>query len=936
MNWPKNTNATGKMPTQTLLRLLGVLLMAITLYGCGGSVENTPAVQTAGSSSCSDASDPVDCEAFRSNVYQPYLIPNCSGCHRLGGNGTGAFADPVVSEAYKATIPNHRINKDDPANSFVVSRVQSGHHCWVNIAGQTETENCADSASLLLTGINKWVNPTGQAQTATNSGGDVVSKLVNPSIDTGPVADPIVLDSTNADQKVIFRDNLFVPILRQRCSNCHSEGAVQAQRQQPYFAQTVATVDEDVDSAFAALVDNHKIDINNPEISRLYLRLAQDSHNCWSDCDANAQEMLNAINDMKTAMEAIAPDPVVEGLQDPNNTTSQALALDQGQVVSGGTRVTSGLVALWEFKEGTGNVAHDSSGVSPLIDLVLNDNTDWVGGWGIEFKDGGSNGVGNATASSIDDSKKLHDNIVSQNAFTIEGWVVPANVTQVGDPGPAIIASYSFSPTDRNFSMGQRMYSYEFLNRNTASGEGIAGRANGLPSVITNPDDEDLQATQQHVVMTYDGTNGRRIYVNGELTNVDETVAGGSLAEWDDGYVFTLGSDVGGANPWLGKIRLLAIYNRALTQEEISQNFDAGVGQKFQLLFKVGHLSDNIPDSSYIWFEVGEFDDYSYLFANPQFVVLDPNSGSLNPTSINSVDIQGMRIGINGKIPSAGQAFLKMNATVSMPDLTDTANPRAVPLIDTADGVRIDGNLVDNVPIKATGTIIAKVRGPNGPAPDQFYLTFENFDGAAGVQTDNGTPIALGYSYPDPDTNLPNTNYIAGIRNFEEINATMSALTGVPITDSAVQSVFLGLQQQLPSGPELQGFLASHQMGISKLAFSYCGVLVDTKGGTFFPNFELNQPVDTAFSNDTKKGIVVDALYNNFIINNLSSQPSRTNLWDALFKTGAVDDPNRGLYQKLYDSCEQDASCVQDDLRTKKIVKAMCVSVLSSAAVTTQ
>ncbi len=38
--------------------------------------------------------------------------------------------------------------------------------------------------------------------------------------------------------------------------------------------------------------------------------------------------------------------------------------------------------------------------------------------------------------------------------------------------------------------------------------------------------DEDLQATLQHVVATYDPVDGRRIYVNGVLTPQPDPVAG--------------------------------------------------------------------------------------------------------------------------------------------------------------------------------------------------------------------------------------------------------------------------------------------------------------------------------------------------------------------------------------------------------------------------
>ena len=911
MNQPTRST---KIVANRFLRLLGASLLAVILYGCGDGIENSPNANTPTNNSCAAAVDVIDCENFRDSLWQPYLIPNCNGCHREGGSGVGEFADSNVVVAHQAVQVNNRVNRNDQANSLLVTKVDlQNHRCWVDLAGEDIEGDCAESASRLLSGINNWLNPTAPPTTGGGGGedlGSVASRLENPTVDVAPVAEQITLGSTPGALQDKYGEWIWdtnsgpyvsgdANSTRPNCGRCHSETAPQAQRQQPYFA------DSNLQNAFNAVVETRKIDINNPANSRMYLRLAQDSHNCWSDCAANAATMLTAIQSWKNEiLSGSFTPPPVEGTEDTLLTTSQGMQLDQGQVISGGSRVTAGQIALWEFKEGAGNVAQDTSGVAPQIDLVLNDQTNWVGGWGIEFGPGGR-----ATASSITASQKLRNQIANNNAFTIEAWVVPGNVTQ---EGPAIIASYSFSPTERNFSIGQTLYSYEFLNRNTASGLDVANRANGQPTLITDPDDEDLQATQQHVVMTYDATNGRRIYVNGQFTGDADSVTGGSLSEWDSSYVFILGSDVGGANQWLGKIRMVAIYNRALTEQEITQNFDAGVGQKFHLLFKVGHLSTDLPDTSYIWFEVAEFDDYSYLFANPAFIVLDPEDGSaITPTSISDLDIQGMRIGVNGKLPTIGQAFLNMNETISMPNLTDTNNARYVNLIGTTTAT-IDGVATTDIPIKATGTIIAKERGPNATPPDQFYLTFENFAGVIGAQSQNGEPIPLNYNYPAPVTGLANDSYIAGVRLFEEINASMSALTGIDATNNAVRSVFLEIQQQLPSGVAMEGFLASHQIGIAKLALTYCGELVDNT--SFFGS--LNP------SNAADRETIVSTLYSRFIIDNVASQPSPGDVRNELIGS----DGSGGLVADLSAAGATNPT----------ILKSMCLAVLGSASTTVQ
>ena len=75
------------------------------------------------------------------------------------------------------------------------------------------------------------------------------------------------------------------PIVEQYCQRCHSPSAATAQS--PYFAS------EDITEAYGAA--KTKINLDQPALSRLVVRLRSEFHNCWSDCAANANTMQAAI-----------------------------------------------------------------------------------------------------------------------------------------------------------------------------------------------------------------------------------------------------------------------------------------------------------------------------------------------------------------------------------------------------------------------------------------------------------------------------------------------------------------------------------------------------------------------------------------------------------------------------------------------------------------
>ena len=71
---------------------------------------------------------------------------------------------------------------------------------------------------------------------------------------------------------------------------------------------------------------------------------------------------------------------------------------------------------------------------------------------------------------------------------------------------------------------------------------GIGIDANGEPVLAT--DDDPLQASLQHVALTFDPINGRQLYINGERNEAMDPATPGLLSTWDD--TFALVADRGG------------------------------------------------------------------------------------------------------------------------------------------------------------------------------------------------------------------------------------------------------------------------------------------------------------------------------------------------------------------------------------------------------
>ncbi len=794
-------------------RIIGLLTLAasLTLAACGGGgVPTTTLPAAAPTSSANAYTGPApataDVQAFEVNFWNNVRVQNrCGQCH----NATTPAQMPNFARSDNVNLAyaqaNTVVNLANPATSMIVTKVSGGHNCWL-----ADNNACG---TILTTWISNWAGATGAASATT-------VQLTAPPVQS--VGQSLNFPATGTDYQ-----NTVYTLTSKYCVRCHSSTAG-ATQQSPFFA------DPQIATAYPAAIP--KIDFTGcipfnattcGTNSRFYQRLLTDNHNCWTDCASDAALMLGQI---QAFAQMLSPTNI-----DPTLVISKALGLSQGTIASGASRYDADTIAKYEFQTGTGTVAYDTSGIDPSADLTITGNVTWAGGWGINV---GAGGKAQATTAS---SSKLYTLIQATGEFSVEAWVAPALVAV----DKSYMVSYSGGDTTRNFTLGQTNQDYDFMLRSSNSD------LNGMMQLQTPTAALLLQASLQHVVLTYDPVNGRQIYVNGVNANVPDTEKGGTISNWDNTFALVLGNETSGDRSWQGLIKFVAVHSRAMSAAQVLQNFNAGVGERYYMLFNVAAPTG--VSQAYVMFTVSQYDSYGYLFYQPTFISLDP---TVKPTSI---PVKGIRIGINGTIPKVGQAYIPLNTTV------------------TAANYTAQGAVLSNI-----GTVIGL---ENGPLADQFFLQFDQLGSQTNVIVEP-TPVA-------PPFPLGPVVADVGVRTFAQVNSTLAALTGVPKTNAAVASTYLAVQQQLPPTPTLESFSSANQVGIAQLAIQYCNVLVNTPAyaSVVFPG--------VTFSGSLFPGgisSVTGALANRVLGSGLKSQPAAStvttelgNLINALCTTQACN-----------------------------------------------
>ena len=790
-----------KLLTRRALQVGAAVLTLAALAACSssGGAPTTVNQSSGGTAQVQTYTGPpaqnADIQAFQVNLWQNIIPANrCGGCHHQGGQSPMFARSDDVNLAYQAALP--LVNLTNPSQSTLVLKVGGGHNCWV-----------ADPSACALT-MTTWIqNWIGQGSSSTTT-----VQLIAPPVQTAGGGKQFPADPTVGNPS--YQSTVY-PLLTRFCSGCHNPAS--ASPQQPYFADP-----NNIDAAYIAA--QPKIDLAQPDQSRFYVRLATEFHHCWPTASSNgAPDCPGSSAAMLAAITAFANGIPVTPI-DPSLVVSNALSLTQGTIASSGSRFEGSLIAKYMFETGQGSTAYDTSGVSPEADLTLNGNVTWVGGWGLAFAKGSS------AQASTSSSVKLANMIQESGEYSIEVWAAPADVAQTN----AWILSYSGSNTTRNVTLGQAADQYEGFTRSSVTD------TNGMPPLVTTTTNGAAQAALQHIVLTYDPVNGQKIWVNGVFTGDVDPSKGGSFANWDSSFALVLGNETSGQRQWQGVIKMVAIYNTALNQTQIQQNFAAGVGQKYFMLFGVSSLTG--VNQSYIEFTASQYDNYSYLFAQPKFISLDPNATV--PANLN---LAAIRIGVNGQLAPSGQAFSTVRTTLGGSNYT-AANGQLLSPLGTV------------VPVQL------------GAANDLFFLSFDQLGSSSHTFVDPpGTPTS-----PTPN-NTPVPDF--GVATFERVNNAFSRITGVPITDAVVQPMYMSAQQAMPATPLISAFISSQQTAISSLANAYCGELMAnaSRRDAFFGSgldASLSASSSGFFgaSGSANRAIVINALSNNAVGANVAPQ----------------------------------------------------------------
>ncbi len=823
-------------------RIIGLLTLAASfaLTACGGGGAATTATPASAPTSnvnayTGPAPATADVQAFEVNLWNNIRGQNrCGQCH----NATTPAQMPNFARSDNVNLAyaqaNIVVNLAQPSASMMVTKVSGGHNCWL-------ADNSA-CGTILTTWISNWANATGAASVTT-------VQLTAPPVQS-------VGQSLNFPAGPTDYQNTVYTLTSVYCSRCHSPNA--SAPQSPYFAAPVAQIAAAYQAAIPKIDFTGCTPFNATTCgtnSRFYQRLLTDNHNCWTDCATDAALMLGQIQQFA---QMLTPSNI-----DPTLVISKALTLSQGTVASGASRYDADTIAKYEFQTGTGSVAYDTSGIDPSADLTITGNVTWAGGWGVIV---GAGGKAQATTAA---SSKLYTLIQATGEFSVEAWVAPALVAA----DKSYMVSYSGGDTTRNFTLGQTNQDYDFMLRSSNSD------LNGMMQLQTPTAALVLQASLQHVVLTYDSVNGRQIYVNGVNTNTPDTMKGGTISNWDNTFALVLGNEVSSDRSWQGLIKFVAIHSRAMSAAQVMQNFNAGVGERYYMLFNVSNVPGVNVAQSYVMFTVSQYDSFGYLFYQPTFISLDPTA---KPTSI---PVKGIRIGINGTIPKVGQAYIPLNTTVTAANFTPT------------------GEVLSNI-----GTVIGL---ENGPLTDQFFLQFDQLGTATNVIVEP-TPVA-----PPP----PQGPVVAdiGVRTFAQVNSTLSVLTGVPTSNAAVSQTYQAVQQQLPPTPTLEGFSSANQVGIAQLAIQYCNTMVNTPAYSAIgmPGVTLSA---TQFQSQAGIDQVTGAFAARVLGSGLKSQPAASTLTGA---TGELD----ALIGRLCTT----TSCNGNLARVQAVTAAACAAAFGSA-----
>jgi Concanavalin A-like lectin/glucanases superfamily/VanZ like family len=238
-----------------------------------------------------------------------------------------------------------------------------------------------------------------------------------------------------------------------------------------------------------------------------------------------------------------------------------------------------------------------------FFSIIRNDARWLENSKGVEFLE-----TGQAVSNSA--TQEFFDRLVKGRGLTLEMWLQTEDIYQ---SGPARILSYSKDLVLRNFTVGQSKDELVVRIRTTKTS------LNGMnPHLIV--DDIFNQKGLLHMVIVYDFLE-QKVYINGEQ-RAQSNILKGDFSNWDPSCRLAIGNEVTGNRPWKGKMYYAAVFDRALTEHEIRQNYFSGL----QLKIKKGGTKHKSFK--------GKGPVARYLFDEGKEDVIHDSGSSLNPVNL--------------------------------------------------------------------------------------------------------------------------------------------------------------------------------------------------------------------------------------------------------------------------------------------------------------
>jgi hypothetical protein len=222
--------------------------------------------------------------------------------------------------------------------------------------------------------------------------------------------------------------------------------------------------------------------------------------------------------------------------------------------------LTDGLVAHWPLDDASGSVARDATGNGNDGEL-LNGPT-WTGGSMI--------GTGALTFDGTDDLVRITSfDVVGGDGITIACWFITSNLDTPGNDPRMVSKAIGGNNEDHWFMLSSSRVGGDKVLRFRLKTDGVTGELKAGTDGIIDLD------VWMHATATWDGST-MRLYKNGVEAG---SLAKGGVLDVDPTVEMAIGSQPAttDARPFDGTIDDVAIWNRALAPDEISELMTNGI-----------------------------------------------------------------------------------------------------------------------------------------------------------------------------------------------------------------------------------------------------------------------------------------------------------------------------------------------------------------------